>query len=91
MANNNSVAFSGKIDCTKSILGKGGFGTVYRGRYEDCDVAVKRIQLDSFEGDDREIRIQNGLDHENVLKILTVEDNDDFRYFGLLFFNFNFK
>lgn len=80
MASDNSSPFSGKIECSKHILGRGGYGTVYRGRYEGCDVAVKRIQLDSFENEDREIKLQNGLDHDNVLKILTVEDNEDFRY-----------
>lgn len=72
-------SFSGKINRSKDILGKGAYGVVYRGTYEDEQVAVKRIQLDTLGSEDREVKLQIKLDHENVLKILTVEDDDDFR------------
>ena len=75
--------FSGQIKINRSkILGKGGYGTVYEGIYANERVAVKRITVDSFRDKilDREIRLQPTLNHVNVLKILAVEQNDDFRY-----------
>jgi serine/threonine protein kinase len=43
-------------------------------------VAVKRIVVDTLSKEDREVKTQVRLDHDNVLKILTVEQNADFRY-----------
>ncbi len=61
-----------------AVLGKGGFAIVYRGFYKGKEVAVKRIELNRTE--DREVDLQHSLTHENVLKILEEDKNDDFRF-----------
>ena len=72
---------SGKIKFDrKKLLGKGGFADVYEGTYEEKPVAVKRILVTNLNISlEREINLQPRLQHENVLKILTVEQDDDFR------------
>jgi hypothetical protein len=61
-------------------LGQGTYGSVYLGIYNDQLVAVKRIELKQSKKEEREADLQQNLDHENVLKILKVEKDDDFRY-----------
>lgn len=62
-------------------LGKGAFATVYHGLLNNSPVAVKRILIDRLsESEDREVKLQSRLQHQHVLKILAVEDDDDFRY-----------
>ncbi len=61
-------------------LGQGTYGSVYLGIYNDQQVAVKRIELKQSKKEEREADLQQNLDHENVLKILKVEEDDDFRY-----------
>jgi hypothetical protein len=62
-------------------IGKGGYGVVYRGTYEGSAVAVKVFKdyLDN-EGkkeQKREMEEHFRLDHENVLKLLHVNDSRD--------------
>ena len=72
---------SGKIKYDKkNVLGRG-ISTVYGGTFEDKPVAVKRIERSNWQ--DREIEVQyKRIDHENVVKMLTVEEdvNQDYRY-----------
>ncbi|KAI9561484.1 hypothetical protein GHT06_012442 [Daphnia sinensis] len=76
--------WSGNIEVNKGdVLGKGGFGIVYRGTYNGETIAVKKIMLENVDKHNREVTLQIQLDHENVLKILTVEQSDDFRYIAL--------
>ncbi len=71
--------FSNKIQYQrKDVLGEGN-SIVYRGTYEDEEVAVKRIVLRPSLNEDREFKAQLKLNHQNVLKILIVEQDDDFR------------
>ena len=69
---------SGKIKYDKkNVLGRG-ISTVYGGTFEDKPVAVKRIERRHC--NDREIEAQLKLDHKNVVKMLTVEEeNKDYR------------
>ena len=68
---------SGKIQWTDELLGKGGFGKVNVGSYEGKKVAVKIIQSDLLEKCGKEIELQKDLDHPNVLKLLTVEEDTE--------------
>lgn len=71
--------FSNKIQYErKDVLGEGN-SIVYRGTYEDNKVAVKRIVLRPSLNEDREFKAQLKLNHQNILKILTVEQDADFR------------
>ncbi|XP_046633952.1 serine/threonine-protein kinase/endoribonuclease IRE1-like isoform X2 [Daphnia pulicaria] len=68
----------------KKVLGEGNSSVVYKGSYENQNVAVKRIVLNpSINGDDENFEARMKLDHENVLKLLAVEEDRDFRYFVL--------
>ncbi len=85
MGNNSSRSkypkpLSGKIKFDRNnVLGERN-STVFRGTYKGKDVAVKRIELKPLKTADREYTTQIKLDHQNVLKILTVEQDKDFRY-----------
>ena len=70
---------SGKIQWTDELLGRGGFGRVNVGSYEGKRVAVKIIQSDLLEKCGKEIELQKDLDHPNVLKMLSVEEDTDER------------
>ena len=75
--------FSGEIKFEKrNVLGESN-SPVYRGTFDGKTVAVKRI-LKSNESSltevDREIAAQIHLNHRNVVKMITAEEDDDFRY-----------
>ena len=60
-------------------LGSGGYSYVFAGTYKDQNVAVKRIQLLDAT-DDKEVKVmQQILDHPNVVKLLHVENDENFR------------
>ncbi len=60
------------------VLGIGN-AVVFEGFYNGLPVAVKRITVELLPKEDREVITQVRLDHENVLKILAVEQDADFR------------
>ena len=55
---------------------------VFCGTFDGQSVAVKRIEkrYPPSPGEDREIAAQIHLDHRNVVKMITAEQDDDFRY-----------
>ncbi len=65
----------------RDILGKGTFGIVFRGSYRDEEAAVKRLELARLmdAGDDREVKLQIDLEHDNVLRILSVDEDEDYK------------
>ena len=71
--------------CTTTgiVLGRGRIeqnNVVFKGKLENQkEVAIKKI-LKENRGSDREVELQLKLDHHNVVKILKVENNHDFRY-----------
>ncbi|XP_017888513.1 serine/threonine-protein kinase pelle [Ceratina calcarata] len=62
-----------------NILGRGGFGTVFKGTWKNTDVAIKRIEKRGIDSDEshviqlqqslREIQILNSCRHENILPL----------------------
>jgi serine/threonine protein kinase len=63
------------------LIGKGGFGNVFRGNFLDQSVAVKRILLTNIQGvlNSREETFLTQLQHDNIVKLLHIENDDDFR------------
>jgi hypothetical protein len=72
--------FSFQIQFDRGIVLGVGHSFVYQGTYKDQEVAVKRIVSNpSITEDDDNLKAQMHLAHENVLKIVTIEENADFR------------
>jgi serine/threonine protein kinase len=61
------------------ILGEGGYGTVYEGVWRKKPVAIKRIHLSDKVSNKREEEALKKLDHPNVIKLLYVGSDSDFR------------
>ena len=59
-------------------LGRGAFGLVYKGQFQENDVAIKKVQL-PFAENDRELNSLRILNHPNVVKLLYSEQDADFR------------
>jgi serine/threonine-protein kinase/endoribonuclease IRE1 len=76
---------------TPKLLGKGAFGIVYEGKWNGVKVAIKRIDKTEFLASDGSItnattagqrseeEVMKRLDHPNVLKLLHVEIDKNFK------------
>ena len=71
------MSISRRIECSKDLLGKGGFATVFTGRFDSKDVAVKRMLVEDVE--DREEEFLKKYPHPNILKLLHVEEDGPFK------------
>ncbi|XP_046439799.1 serine/threonine-protein kinase/endoribonuclease IRE1-like [Daphnia pulex] len=67
----------------EKILGKGKYGIVYEGVWGETKVAIKRIPLDHAASSKGELNMQIAFDHENVVKLFHVEEDEDFKCFAL--------
>ncbi|XP_041362995.1 serine/threonine-protein kinase/endoribonuclease IRE1-like [Gigantopelta aegis] len=69
----------------KNVLGHGCEGTfVYRGRFDNRDVAVKRLLPECFSFADREVELLRESDqHPNVIRYFCMEADSQFRYIAL--------
>ena len=72
MANSNL-----QIERSREILGRGGFSTVFKGRFDNKDVAVKRVLLEDV--DSREEEFLTNYQHPNILNLFRAEEDDTFR------------
>jgi predicted Ser/Thr protein kinase len=78
MESSVSKPFTNKILINrKKILGEGSSAVVYQGTYKDQEVAVKRIELEKSLTE--EFTRHKKIQHKNVLKMLAVEHDKDFR------------
>lgn len=75
----NQVIVDSKITYDRSrLIGKGGFAIVFHGTFNGIPAAVKRIEHER-RCDDKEERALDILNHSNIVKLYTFENNDDFR------------
>ncbi len=68
-----------KVDVEK-VLGSGTYGNVYEGTFDGNPVAVKEFKRSHYaikKEQEREMEEHLRLDHENVLKLLHVDDSRD--------------
>ncbi len=61
----------------KDRLGKGSHGSVFSGKFDGRQIAVKRIQL--IDTDEREEEALQRLNHLNVVKLFHVENHEAFK------------
>ncbi|KAK4014950.1 hypothetical protein OUZ56_027462 [Daphnia magna] len=64
-----------------AVLGQGGFAAVFKGKFGGREVAVKRVEL--LKVDKREEDAMLKLEHPNIVKLLHVEKDNDFKYYAL--------
>ncbi len=69
------------------VLGKGAYATVFSGKWHNNDVAIKRIQLHDIIN--REEKTMRDLNHQNVLKLLGVDEDDNFKLIMLRVYHTN--
>ncbi|EFX80735.1 hypothetical protein DAPPUDRAFT_243363 [Daphnia pulex] len=73
------------VSQASGVLGRNATGTswVFRGTYNNQQVAIKRVGIiDEFETKE-EVFISSQLEHQNVVKLLHVEENNLFKFFML--------
>ncbi|CAG7727004.1 unnamed protein product [Allacma fusca] len=86
LSGSDGIVTVGKISFDPSaVLGKGCEGTfVYKGKFENRAVAVKRILPDCFAFADREVDLLKESDeHPNVVRYYCTEEDFQFRYIAL--------
>jgi hypothetical protein len=66
-----------KIEVPPVPLGEGGYGSVFSGKFERRQVAVKRVVL--FNVSENEEKSLQMLDHPNVIKLFHSESDENFK------------
>ena len=66
-----------QVDCSQEILGRGGFGTVFKGRFDNKDVAVKQVLTADVNDGEEKFLTQHR--HPNILKLFHTEKYELFR------------
>ena len=63
-------------------IGRGQYSQVFRGKYKDSEVAIKRILMNHLEAEkmDGKYDAWKQLDHPNILKLFHFEEKDPFRF-----------
>ncbi|XP_046637726.1 serine/threonine-protein kinase/endoribonuclease IRE1-like [Daphnia pulicaria] len=62
-------------------LGEGEYGSVFLGKFDGRQVAVKKVELRKVNDNDE--KVLKLLDHPNVIKFLHSESDDKFKYFAM--------
>ena len=75
----------------ENVLGTGSQGTiVYRGKYGQHEIAMKRVMKLASSADEQEILIMLQTDrHPNILKYFAKEEDKNFTYIGMELCEFN--
>ena len=68
-----------------NILGVGSIGVVFKGNWDAIEVAVKQIPIVNAVKCERELNALQMLNHENIVKLFHMEENQNFRYFNIFF------
>ncbi|KAK9460527.1 uncharacterized protein V1516DRAFT_676940 [Lipomyces oligophaga] len=73
------------LEVTDSVLGYGSHGTVvYKGMFENREVAVKRMLLDFYDVASHEVSLlQESDDHPNVVRYFCKQESEKFLYIAL--------
>ncbi len=58
-------------------LGEGAYCSVFLGKFNGCQVAVKRVELHKV--NDNEEKVLKQLDHPNVIKLFHSESHDKYK------------
>ena len=69
----NKITF----DRNKPPLGEGGYGSVFLGKFNGKEVAVKKVELHKVV-ENEELALEQ-LDHPNIIKLLHSESDKDFK------------
>ncbi|XP_045035390.1 calcium-dependent protein kinase 1-like [Daphnia magna] len=64
-----------------AFLGGGGYGSVFKGKLGNRQVAVKRVVFQHVNSKEEALMLQ--LDHLNIVKLLLCASDKDFRYYAL--------
>lgn len=90
-----NIISDGEVTKDKPAIGEGGFGKVYKGKYQDNIVAIKKIKLEDDSGEKKDVyneilsEIKNILfaDHPNIPKFHGIWKNKGFYHLVFEFIN----
>ncbi|GMF53881.1 unnamed protein product [[Candida] boidinii] len=85
VVSSTSVTPTGNLSLTDEILGYGSHGTVvFKGKFENRPVAVKRMLIDFYDVASHEIKLlQESDDHPNVVRYFCSQQSDRFLFIAL--------